>query len=263
MESTLQKELEGLGDKMADDGLITMDQLDLARKDCRETGENLGHVLVKKGFLTEFQIISFLSKSLSIPCFSTQDTSPEPDLIKLVPAHLARRYRLIPLQKRGNRILVAMADPLDKTALDKIQPFLPLKGKPVLTSEEEIDDLIRLHYDHQKVERASSRTVDKSEVTRLVDEIILQAWREGASDIHLAPDRDALQVSYRIQGLLRHHKKISRMFYHPVLSHIKDLAGPEKTGQVIGISPEKAMFKIATFPSLYGEKLIIRFLEES
>ena len=131
---------------MIGEGLITADQVAVARVSHEDLGEDLGHILVKKGFVTEQQILRFLGRHLSIPYVSLKKYPLSAELAKELPLHLVRRHHLVPLKRDGATVIVAMSDPLNLFALEEIRQALKAEVRPVLASAQEIDEVITRIY---------------------------------------------------------------------------------------------------------------------
>ena len=289
-----QHVLEDLAQEMVKEGLISVDQLTIAKVSREDLGEDLGHILIKKGFVTQDQLLTFLARSLSIPYVSLKKYEVEPDLIQKVPLHLAKRYHLIPLRQEGQEVVVAMSDPLDVFALDDIRAALRLEVKPVLASAEEIDALIAQHYNVKKhssrgredysemIEYASAsgeaeesgskleKIATGPKVVQAVNQMIIQAYQDKASDIHLEPSREIVRVRYRIDGLLEEKIKLSKEMHLPVVSRIKILGGLDiaerrvpQDGRVrLKMGGNVLDLRLSTYPTLHGEKVVMRLLSK-
>src|SRR3989338_4311993 len=131
---------------MVQEGIITVDQLTVARVSHQNLGEDLGRILIRKGFVTEQQLLVFLGKSLSIPYVSLKKYPVNVELVKKLPAHIARRHHLLPIRSDGPEIVVAMSDPLDLFALEEVRQATQAAVRPVLASSDEIEELIDRYY---------------------------------------------------------------------------------------------------------------------
>jgi len=288
-----QHVIEDIAEEMVKEGLITRDQLAVARVTHEDMGEDLGHILLKKGFVSQTQLLSFLGKSLSIPYVSLKESTIPSELIQKVPFHLAKRYHLIPLREEEGGVVVAMADPLDLFALDDIKSALRSEIKPVLSSAEEIDRLISQHYSVQKAsqgkgleevevvgpagEDLSGTSGEKLQkiatgpvVVRAVNQIIVQAYQSKASDIHLEPQNNGVRIRYRVDGFLEEVQRLPREMLLPLVSRIKILGGldiaerriPQDGRARLKIGGNMLDLRVATSPSLYGEKVVLRLLRK-
>ena len=181
---------------------MTSDQLTVARVSQQDLGGDLAHILVKKGFVTEDQLLDFLGRSLSIPYVNLSQGAPRSDLVQKIPLHFARRHHLLPLQEENGRVRVAMSDPLDRLAIEELRDLLRMEIEPVLGSSEEIDRLIEQFYGTKKdkkekdspmvgyssedsIELGSEGALEKlekiatgSQIVQMVNEIIVQAYKD-------------------------------------------------------------------------------------
>lgn len=290
------KVTETLADDLVRAGLITPTQLAVARVSQETLGEDLGRVLIEKGFVSESELLAFFAKSLSVPYISLADVEIDTSLIKKMPLHLAQRYHLIPLKKEGEKIVVAMSDPLNMFALDDIRVALRQDVNPVLSSAEEIDAMIARYYGTRKpVDMGSSSNLELMDfgsddslenlgsvgekleqiatgpkVIQAVNEMIVRAFKEKASDIHLEPTRDGIRVRYRIDGFLEERQRLFREMMLPVVSRIKILGGmdiaerriPQDGRMQIRIGGTALDLRLSTYPTLYGEKVVMRLLSK-
>ena len=133
---------EDLARQMVLEGLISEDQLLVARVSREDLGEDLGQILLKKGFVSQVQLLSFIGKTLSIPYISLDGENPPEELVQKVPLYLARRYHAVPVRREGNAVVVAMADPMDPFALDDLRMSLRSEIKRALGLREDIDRFI-------------------------------------------------------------------------------------------------------------------------
>ncbi len=285
--------LDNLAEDLVREGLITQDQLTVARVSQQNLGEDLGRILIKRGFLTEDQLLSFMGRSLSIPYVRLEENSIQRELVQKVPLHLAKRYHLIPLRRENNRVIVAMANPLDRFAVDELHALLHAEIFPVIASLEDIQAQITQHYALQKTEKgrteesiemlgyyneespeAAGERLEKiaagPKIIQLVNEMIVQAYHEKASDIHLEPRREAVAVRYRIDGFLEEKKHLAKEILLPLVSRIKILGGldiaerriPQDGRTRMRIGGSMLDLRVATFPTLYGEKVVLRLLSK-
>lgn len=284
---------EKLATQLVAEGLLTQDQLTVAQVSQKNLGEDLGQILIKKGFVNREQLLSFLGRAFSIPFVSLRKYPVQTEVVQKVPLHLARRYHLIPLREESGAIVVAMSDPLDRFAIDDLRAVLRMEVNPVLSSVEDIDHLIAIHYAVQKPEKerdadsiemvgfAAEPGTDTSgeklekiatgpKVVQTVNQIILQAFQDKASDIHIEPRSDIVRVRYRIDGLLEERARLSREMQLPIVSRIKILGGLDiaerripQDGRVrLRIGGTPLDLRVSTIPTLYGEKVVLRLLSK-
>lgn len=279
--------------EMVKEGLVTEDQMAVCLVSRENLGEDLGNILVSKGFVTEDQLLTFLARSLSIPYVHLKRTSLQPELVQKVPLHLARRYHVIPLRQEGKTVTVAMADPLDRFALDDIRAALRSEVTPVLASAEEIDQLIARHYETKSEPKehggemvealrfSSDDSMDTMSdklkeiatgprVVQTVNRMISEAYQTKASDIHIEPWRDYVRVRFRVDGFLEERDRLSHDMHLPVVSRIKILGGldiaerraPQDGRVQIRLGGKPLDLRVATYPTLYGEKVVLRLLSK-
>jgi len=281
--------LDNIGQKLVEEGLISPDQLAVAEETRKNLGGDLGHILIKKGFISEEQVLEFLSQRLNIPFMSLKDYTIDPEVIKLVPVSLAKKYHFMPLFKIEDTLTLAMADPLDVFALDELRQALKCRIQPVLASAAEIDRLVAESYrliepgeektDEIEVveygidtgEEMADRLREAASGQRIISEvnrIMRSAVRENASDIHIEPQANALKVRNRIDGVLEERIILPKQMQLPIVTRIKILANMDiaerrvpQDGRVrIRISGQVMDMRLSTYPTMYGEKVVIRLL---
>ena len=287
MANAFLKMPESCGEKMVTAGLITAAQLAVARVSQSNLGEDLGQILIKKGFLTEEKFLDFIGGELSILHVSMNEVTVDLGLIKQLPLPTARRHLAIPIRREEGKVLVAMADPLDLFALEDIRVALRSEIRPALASAQEIEMMIERHYAPQRSEgedievsqyfseRSWNEPQEKLEevatgpkVVQTVNQIIAKAYQEEASDIHIEPSFQGVRVRYRIDGLLEEKLQLSREMQLPIVSRIKIIAGLDiaerrvpQDGRVrLRLGGNPLDLRVSTFPTLYGEKVVLRLL---
>jgi type IV pilus assembly protein PilB len=283
------KLLDNIGGELVDAGLISADQLAVVQETQRNLGGDLGHILIRKGFLTKDQILEFLSERMNIPFVSLKDYIVDPDMMKIVPVSLAKKYRLMPLFKIENTITLAMADPLDIFAIDELRNVLKSQIQPVFASGEEIERFISENYrlvelacaPDEDIEVVQYRTESADEVSdRLqemasgskviaeVNRIIRSAITDRASDIHIEPMENSVKVRNRIDGVLEERIILAKSMHLPIITRIKimgemDIAErrvPQDGRVRIKIHGQMMDMRLSTYPTMHGEKVVIRLL---
>ncbi len=281
--------LDNIGQKLVDEGLISPDQLAVAQETLKNLGGDLGHVLIKKGFISEEQVLEFLSQRLNIPFMSLKDYTIDQEVIKLVPVSLAKKYHFMPLFKIEDTITVAMADPLDVFALDDLRSALKCRIQPVLASAAEIEKLVAesyrlvepsdekadeievVEYGADTGEEVADRLREIASGARIVSEvnrIMRTAVRENASDIHIEPQAGAIKIRNRIDGVLEERIILPKQMQLPIVTRIKIIANMDiaerrvpQDGRVrIRLAGHLLDMRISTYPTMYGEKVVIRLL---
>jgi type IV pilus assembly protein PilB len=281
------------------EGKITEAQVQEALRRQEQRGGRLGEILVAMKFITEEELLRTLAKQLGIPRANIPKLGGvNVDLLELVPETLAVRYRLVPIESDGTTLSVAMVDPFDIPALDDLRVATGFDIQPLIASEAEIQETIDLFYrqredkgglseafleeilqSHVALEKKEEEKLDLEEirlqvedapVVRLVDYIISNAIRERASDIHIEPLEDRLDIRYRIDGILHHIISPPRNLQNAIISRIKILADmdiaerrlPQDGRFTIKLEYREVDLRISTLPTSFGEKIVIRLLRK-
>jgi len=279
-----------LGDLLVESGAITPEQLDKALVEQKTTGLRLGETLVKNGSLTEGKLLDALSTLLKLQIYSLSRYRPMPEALRMVPEQVAKRLNAIPLSvEDGNTLLVAMSDPLDIIAQDEIRMITGMDIKVGLVSQSEIDrNLERLYSIQESLADASVEFMDSSAtdidltqamgeaspddapVIQLVNNIVEQAVREGASDIHIEPFEKNTRVRYRIDGQLFNALDFPKNLHPAVSSRMKIMSGmdisekrkPQDGRILLKVLNRRVDLRVSSLPTIYGEKIVIRILDQ-
>ena len=280
-----------LGELLVTSGSITREQLQDALKEQKVSGLRIGEILVNKGLLTEGKLLDALSSQLRIEVYSLSRYRPMPEALRMVPEHVAKRLNVIPLSVvDGNTLLVAMSDPLDILAQDEIRMVSGMDIKIGLASPSEIErNLERLYSIQESVDGASLEMVDTlssdvdlsqamgeanpddAPVILLVNNVIEQAVREGASDIHMEPFEKGSRVRYRIDGQLFNALDFPRHLHPAVSSRMKIMSGmdisekrrPQDGRILLRVLGRRVDLRVSSLPTIYGEKIVIRILDQA
>jgi type IV pilus assembly protein PilB len=281
-----------MGEILLELGLITQDQLNEALAEQRTSGERLGRILVNRGILSEQQLIETLEFMLGIPHVQLGRINIDPAAVKLVPAHMARNYKVLPIAVKGGLITLAMADPLNYHAIEDIRMVTGLDVIPVLASEQDLDTTIRQYFalrvdaDVERIlgeliqdEKANTfkkensvlRIDDDAPVVRMVNSIMAQAIQGRASDIHIEPQEKDTRVRFRIDGQLYVVLNLPRKSSGAIISRIKIMAGmniaekrvPQDGRLKITFEGRTVDFRVSTLPAIFGEKVVLRILDQA
>lgn len=282
-----------LGQLLIDEGLITPEQLDEALLAQKRTGRRLGATLVDLGYVTEEGIMSLLEKQLGIQRLKVDRAGIDIDAVERVPEALIKRHRVFPVGfagKDNGTLILAMVDPLNVFAIDDVEIASGLKVSPVLVSESELAELINgffgalsaaqeaLGSDVEEIvddRNAELHNLDEianeAPIVKLVNSIIYEAVKQGASDIHIEPQEKSLRVRFRIDGLLKTTIETSMRYHAGVASRIKIMSGIDITERRVPqdgriqrrIEGKDVDFRVSTLPTIYGEKVTIRILDRS
>jgi type IV pilus assembly protein PilB len=270
-----------LGDLLVRAGLITEQQLTSTLKE-KSPNQKLGDALLERGYITEQQLMQELSVQLRIPHISLYQYSFDTRLFNLVPKEVAKRNNLIPIKKEGDKLYVAMSDPMDYYAIDDLRLTTGLQIEPVISTKDEITKAINKNYDDVDSEfdefieqfptvnrPTEERKNEDSPVIRLVNSIFSNAVTNKASDIHIDPQEKKMVVRYRVDGVLRIERVLPKQLQSVVTARIKVLANLDITeyrvpldGRIkITLDHHTVDMRVSTIPTVYGEKIVIRVLD--
>ncbi|MBD2848211.1 type II/IV secretion system protein [Paenibacillus sp. IB182496] len=270
-----------IGDLLVESGAITEAQLQQALQQQRDLKMRLGDVLITQGFLTQQQFIEALEFQLGIPHVQLYRHKIESKVIGLIPQRLAEQHGVLPVRVEGNRLVVAMADPLDYFAIDELRMATGLRVEPVIASRDELQRAIKRYYGLQEsIEQISQdlreeqtappeEAEDDSPVVKTVNQIILQAVQAGASDIHFDPQEDSLRIRFRVDGILRTERTLPLAMQPVIAARIKIMAAlnvaerrvPQDGRVEQEIEYRKIDIRVATLPTIHGEKVVMRVLD--
>jgi type IV pilus assembly protein PilB len=287
------RERRRLGDILVESGLLTQDQLEQALREQRvPTADGkrrrLGQVVSELGFANERQVAEALAKLLGLKMIDLSKVIPAPDIVQILPESVARRHRVIVLEKTDNRVVVAAAEPTDVLAMDDVKAHTRSNEIQVLVAtESQINDQLNrawsLSQDKNKVsdllgDAATGRddldsesfgmAAEDAPIVTLVNRIFGDAVAQRASDIHIEVQREALRIRFRIDGILRDVLRADRGYATSVISRIKIMSGldiaerriPQDGRTRIVVGKLAIDCRISTLPSLHGEKVVIRLL---
>jgi len=274
---------------LIEEGLINKDQLTIAKISQENLGLDLGSVLLRKGFVTENQLLAFIAKKMGMEFMSLESVDLSGELIRKVPLHIARQHRVVPLDIKDNVASVAMANPHDSFAKDDLKEIFKCEIRAVLANVTEIDAVLEKYFSGDVEESDLTMTVDVStedsgqseaemrkmqemalgpKIVAIVNNIIARASSEKASDIHIEPTRNKVMVRYRVDGMLRERGVLTKNMQLPVISRVKILANLDiaerripQDGRVRVLLVGKPLdMRISTCPTQHGEKIVIRLL---
>ncbi|OIO38397.1 MAG: type II secretion system protein GspE [Candidatus Omnitrophica bacterium CG1_02_49_10] len=285
-----QKKKLLIGEMLIERKLVTADELDQALKEQRNTGEFVGRVLIKLGHLTEEELLPILSEQLGIEYVSLKAVKIDKSIAKTIPAKFVTHYKIMPVKLEGNMLTIAMTDPLDINVLDDIKLLLGHDIRPVFASEKDITDTLNKYYGvgAETIEsmmsnspasalKAGSKTsniTDLSEdasIIKFVNQILNQAVRDRATDIHIEPYENELKVRFRIDGVLydANIPPTIKHFQSALVSRIKIMADlniaerrlPQDGRMKIKIENEEVDMRVSILPTPFGESVDLRILK--
>ncbi len=291
-----------LGELLTKASLISQDQLKEALKVQKETGGKLGETLIKLGFVSEEDITECLSQQFGVPSINLQHFEIDASVIKLIPADVARKYNILPVNKTGATITIAMADPTNVFAMDDIKFMTGYNVEPVVASELGIKAAIDNYYgstsslelkrvmeDLQQSESADLEVLEEDEemdvealaegaeeapVVKLCNLILSDAIKRGASDIHVEPYEKEYRVRFRIDGILYEIMNPPLKLKDAITSRLKILAkldisekrlpqdGRIKLKMKLNEKNKELDFRVSVLPTLFGEKVVLRLLDK-
>src|SRR5450756_1254075 len=278
-----------LGDILKDMGLVTEEQIAAALSRQKETHKRLGQLLIDDGVLTELDLAKALAAKFGVSFLDLSDTQLEPAAAGYIDEKLARRYGAAPIRFLNNStLLVAMVDPQNLLALQDLEIITGFAIQPAIASEEDIYGAIATIYrdrpdvDESAVEDAAfeeaagelgdiREATDEAPIIKLVNSVIAQSVDDSASDIHFEPQAKELMIRFRVDGVLHEIMSIPRRMQAGVTSRLKIMAELDiaerrvpqdgRIGLMVGGKPID--MRVATLPTVYGEKVVMRLLDKS
>ncbi|MDW8152994.1 MAG: type II secretion system ATPase GspE [Armatimonadota bacterium] len=282
---------EPLGRILLRMGLVTEEQLEQALAIHERTREKLGRILISMGAITEQDLAKAIGIQWNYPYVALSSAGIDPEVARMVPHHLCIRHKVLPYARNGDKLLVALVDPLNLLALDDVRLITGLDVEPRITTEEELLQAIHKHHQlgslleqtahvevgpEAPVEEEISldrlrQMVDEAPVVKLVNLILDQAIREGASDIHIEPYRHGIHVRYRIDGVLHDVLSPPKNLKAALVSRIKIMANLDiaerrrpQDGRIhLRVDGREIDLRVSTLPTMFGEKVVMRILDQS
>jgi type IV pilus assembly protein PilB len=296
-----------LGEILLKENLITPDQLKQALEHQKANGGRLGNSLVKLGFLNDDEVTAVLSRQYGVPSINLAYFEVDPSITKLIPMETATKYQVLPLSRVGASLTLAMVDPTNVFAMDDIKFMTGFNIEPVVASEAAITDAIKKHYgsaeDQERkkeledivnfIDEGQSESVEleaeedgtmnleqlekaseEAPVIKLVNYLLTDAVKRGASDIHMEPYEKEYRVRYRIDGILQNMMNPPFKLRDAIISRVKIMSKldiSEKRLPQDGRIMIKFMkdgkkkqidFRVSVLPTLYGEKIVMRALDK-
>jgi len=279
--------------------LLTEEQLNKALAEQSKAGLKLGQFLMRQGIISENQIVDVLGRQLKLRKYHPDNYPFDMELAQLIPIDYAQKYQVAPLMKKGRLLTVAMNDPLDINALDTIEMLTNNEVEAVVCTEKELNQLINSLYGIQsglsgvlesmeieaqpvkeKEEEEASTDIQltslqdmagEAPIIRLVNSIFAQAVREGASDVHISPQQNAIQVRFRIDGKLHEVPSPQKPYFLPIVARIKILSNmditvtriPQDGRFTLRMEKKEINVRVSSIPTIYGENLVLRLLDTS
>jgi type IV pilus assembly protein PilB len=288
---------ERIADVLIEDGLLLSGQLEEATEIQKKQGGRLLKILTDRNYVTEQDMVISMGRCLDTPPINLSRVRVPEEVLDLVPKDMARAYKLAPICRLGNKLFVAMADPLNVLALDDLRQRTKMEIVPMITTERAVIEALSGvnsagHQMEQMIQEVAKeageaeivankredidldRLAHESEdapVIKIVNLILVQALKEKASDIHIEPFEKSLKLRYRVDGALVEASSPPKALQLPIASRIKILAGldiaerrlPQDGRFRIRVSGKEVDLRISVLPTVHGEKIVIRLLDKS
>jgi len=294
-----QPQTRRLGDLLVAEGLISEAQLKQALAEQKGKTEKLGSILARLGFITEEQLIGFLSRQYGIPSITLNNIDVDAETLRLVPAPIARKYEVLPVKRIGGTLTLAMADPTNVFALDDVAFMTSLQILPVVAPQAAIRKAIDKAYD--SVQQSSmnemlteitadanvevlegesdsagvdvfelKESADEAPVVKLVNMVMVDAIRKGASDLHWEPYEKHFRIRFRIDGVLHEMLSPPKRLEPAIISRLKIMSNldiserrvPQDGRIKLRFGTKEIDFRVSILPTIFGEKAVLRILDK-
>jgi len=290
-----------LGELLVSDRIISQHDLESALRKQEENGASLGRILIDMGLASEWEMAAALGKQLNVPFITLSHYEIDPQILASIPTEIVRRYQIVPVDRTGDTLTVALSDPSNIFLLDELKILTKCNIIPVISFESDIREAISRYYSadesaldealkditeqdvqaaQAQIEEASAEDdgaedlavqADDAPVIQLVNMIVSEAIKARASDIHVEPMEKSLRVRYRIDGVLQEVTPPPRKFQNAITSRIKILSEldiaerrlPQDGRFKVRMANKMIDFRVSTCPAIYGEKVVIRILDRS
>jgi type IV pilus assembly protein PilB len=291
--ATVAAGTDRLGDILIRENLITREQLGQALAEQKSTGFRLGYVLVKLGMVQEIEVTKVLARQYRMPAVDLSRFEVDPKIIKLIPGEFASKHVVLPLKREGRTLTVAMAEPTNTGLIEDLKFITRYDLFPVIAGEYTLRALIEKHYEsgdqqlqtllkdmeglddvevveEQEEESASQAQIDDAPVVKLINGLLTDAVKRGASDIHIEPFEHEIRVRYRIDGALLEVMKPPVKMKAALTSRVKILSQlniaerrvPQDGRLKLKMGNRVIDFRVSTLPVLFGEKIVMRILDK-
>ena len=283
-----------LGELLVREKLISLAQLRQAQDEQNRSGQNLGYTLARLGFISDQEITNFLSQQYRVPTINLEEYEIDAEILKLVSKEQCEKHRVIPVSRAGSSLIVAMADPTNLHAIDDLKFLTGYNIEPVIASESAIAAAVERYYsagpsydevmagfEEAEIEFSGEeedlnvleleKASEDAPVVRLVNMILLNAIKKGASDIHIEPYEKKLRVRYRVDGVLIEEMTPPLKLKNAIASRLKimsqlDIAErrlPQDGRIKLKLGKGREMdFRVSVLPTLWGEKIVMRLLDK-
>jgi type IV pilus assembly protein PilB len=291
---------ERIGDLLVREGLITREQLEKALQEQKQNGTRVGFNLIKLGFIQELELIRTLAKQFKMPAVDLSKFAVDPKIAKMIPSDLATKNLVVPLKRDGRQLTVAMADPTNLGVLEDLKFITRYDIIPVIAGEFTLKSIIEKIYGKEAEEAQMSALMDTIEeiadgdvevveekeeeisaaamqaqmedapVVKLLNAILTDAVKRGASDIHFECFEHDIRVRYRIDGALQEVMKPPMKLKAALISRFKIMSNlniaerrvPQDGRIKLKVGSKVIDFRVSTLPTIFGEKVVLRILDK-
>ncbi len=290
--ATLAKNKVRIGEHLINMGLISNDQLEIALLEQRHNKKMLGVIMVEMGFITESALAEALAESTGRERFDAKKTILDPQVLSLLPKEVAIRQKVVPISMEDNVIQLAMADVYNVLAIDYVRRYFPKQATvyPLYCTESEIQALIAKYYEYELSIDGILREIETgirennnynmldgsqegyvSPTVRLVNALLVDAIKQGASDIHFEPENAFLRLRYRIDGQMMQIRSFHRDYWPAIAVRIKIVSGmniaesrlPQDGRITFTFMGREVDFRVASQPTVHGENIVMRILDKA
>ncbi|MEE8595061.1 MAG: type IV-A pilus assembly ATPase PilB [Gemmatimonadota bacterium] len=284
-----------LGELLLQAEMISLEDLEVAQQESERTGARLSYILVAKNYLSEADVTSVISSEYHLPSVDLTSVEVDERAVAMVPADFASKHALLPIKRSGRTLTVALADPSDPTLVDVLKFITRLDIELMVAGEVSVRALIEKHYDvtsaklgelldeleeleielvEEEQDQVSTEQlraqVDDAPVVRLINGVLTDAVRRGASDIHIEPYEKQLRIRYRVDGALQEIMLPPLRMQAALISRVKILADlniaerriPQDGRIKMKLGSRVIDFRVSTLPTLFGEKIVLRILDK-
>jgi len=286
-----------LGDMLVEAGLLSNEQLMAALAEQKKQNLKLGQFLIREGIIREESVVELLSSQLRIEQYDPEKYPVDSALASYVPAHIAQKHQIAPLAKKRYYLVIAMVDPMDINALEVVEGLVDLDIEPVICSERNLNQILGSIYgisagitgndnvdeqikigpiendEEEDLLQVSSllNMAEGASVVRMVNWIIGEAVKENASDVHISPERNSVQLRFRIDGVLQEVPSPPKSLLLPIISRLKILGHmdislsrvPQDGRFSIHIGNKEINIRVSMIPTINGENVVLRLLDMS
>jgi type IV pilus assembly protein PilB len=285
-----------IGELLLREKKVSPQQLAQAQEEAKRTGKRLGVALTKLGYLKDQELTQIVAQQYSLPAINLAEIDIDPAILKLIPKEICAKHQVIPVQRKGATLIVAMADPANIYAIDELKFLTQYNIEPVVASDQQIEDAMSRYYDKgpdldamigefdvDNVDFAATgddtvNVVDlenqagEAPVVKLCNAVLLSAIKKRASDIHVEPYEKTFRVRFRIDGILQEEMRPPLKLRNAIISRLKIMASldiaerrlPQDGRIKLKIGANREMdFRVSVLPTLFGEKIVMRLLDKS